>query len=486
MTLTPIFLNLPVFRVILPGKENHNICLGSHDMTQCDKSILKIPTLILILLGFCGVSQAQPPAFGGRGGVPVAPTPDPVVAAIPRISPLTGPGKVYDSSAALWPGMGVEHFNYEINEYRISGTAAGEPYETRLVIRRPKDGSKFSGLVVAEAMHPAGAAHAFEYNSLYIMDAGHIAVEIDTMGAELIANYNPERYGFIKLGNTQVSEILAQAGALIKSPQSPIANMGVRKMILWGTSASSGILVNYLPSHKVFKLPDMANIYDGFMPTMNGSTIQPVDVPMIQIPTQREFQSVATAVQDSDAPGSQFRVYEFPGMAHLDSRNTSARYTQEDCIHPLSQYPIDAFTSVSLHHLLQWVDKGILPPRAPRAIMDMFVENDGSLMQLDEYGNPMGGIRTTYVDLPTVKYTMINQPNPNSTGPGLGRMDTPLLCALSGWQTALPRTTLRKKYGSAAKYVRMVEKRLNELEAQGWSLPVYHEVIMNDARAVSF
>src|SRR5690606_18075314 len=118
------------------------------------------------------------------------------------------------------------------------------------------DNSRFSGLVVAEAMHPAGAAHAFEYNSLYIMDEGHIAVEIDTAGSELIAQYNPERYGFIKFANDQTNEILAQAGALIKSPQSPIANMGLRKMILWGTSASSGILVNYLPSHKVFKLAD--------------------------------------------------------------------------------------------------------------------------------------------------------------------------------------------------------------------------------------
>jgi hypothetical protein len=29
-----------------------------------------------------------------------------------------------------------------------------------------------------------------------------------------------------------------------------------------------------------------------------------------------------------------------------------------------------------------------------------------------------------------------------------------------------------------------VEKRLKELEAEGWSLPVYHDVIMADARAV--
>ncbi|MEJ0099426.1 MAG: alpha/beta hydrolase domain-containing protein [Pseudomonadota bacterium] len=27
----------------------------------------------------------------------------------------------------------------------ITGTAAGDPYETRLVIRKPKDNSKFSG-----------------------------------------------------------------------------------------------------------------------------------------------------------------------------------------------------------------------------------------------------------------------------------------------------------------------------------------------------
>lgn len=449
-----------------------------------DAMFARAPWFALTLLACSALTLAQP-AGPGRPAQPEV-IPDPVVAPIPTIEPLTGPGKVYDSSAALWPGNGIAEHDYVVDEYRISGTAAGAPYETRLVIRRPSDNSRFSGLVVAEAMHPAGAAHAFEYNSLYIMDEGHIAVEIDTAGSELIAQYNPERYGFIKFANDQTNEILAQAGALIKSPQSPIANMGLRKMILWGTSASSGILVNYLPSHKVFKLADMSNIYDGFMPTMNGSTIRPVDVPMIQVPTQREYQGVATAVQDSDEPGSQMRVYEFPGMAHLDSRNTTARFTQEDCIHPLSKFPIDAYTSVALHHLLQWVDKGIPAPRAPRVVMDMFVDNDGSLMQLDEYGNPVGGIRNTYVDLPTVKYTMINEPNPNSSGPGLGRMNTPLLCSLSGWETPLSQATLKQKYGSPAKYVQMVEARLKELEAQGWSLLVYRDVIINDARAVRF
>jgi hypothetical protein len=451
-------------------------------------SVLRIPLVTVALLSLTGVVLAQAPA-GPPGRRPPAaePAPTPVVAPLPTVRPLTGSGPVYDSAAALWPGKGLDQSGYEVNEYLISGTAAGEPYLTRLAIRKPKDNRKFSGLVIAEPMHPAAAAaHAFEYNSLYIMDAGHIAVEIDTTGVEIITAFNPQRYGSLKVGQRQVSEILAQAGALVRSAQSPIADLKLRKMILWGTSASSSMVVNYLPSHKALKLADMSNIYDGFLPTMNGSTIAPVDVPIIQVPTQHEYQEVATATQDSDEPGRQFRVYQFAGMAHLDSRNTRKRLIQEDCLQPLSELPIDAFASVALHHLLQWVDKGIKPPRAPRVIMDMYVDNDGSLMQLDQYGNPAGGIRNTYVDVPLFKYTMRNPANPASTGAGSGRMQTPLLCMLSGYQTPLDVAVVKEKYGTPANYVRQVERRLQELEAQGWSLPVYRDVIMNDAKAVRF
>lgn len=456
--------------------------------------ISRIPLATAVLLAMSCVALAQAP--GGPGGFgapgapgrrPAEPAPVPVVAPVPTIKPLTGPGKVYDSASALWAGKGLDHYGYVADEYLIAGIAAGEPYTTRLVIRKPRDDRKFSGLAIAEPMHPAAAAaHAFEYNSLYIMDAGHIAVEIDTTGVQIIAASNPERYGSLKVSDNQVSEILAQAGALVKSPQSPVANLKLRKMILWGTSASSRLVVNYLPSHKTLKLASMGNIYDGFMPTMNGQVIAPVDVPIIQVPTQHEYQELATAAQDGDEPGKQFRVYEFVGMAHLDSRNTRKRLQQEDCLQPLSEFPIDAVASVALHHLLQWVDKGIIPPKAPRVIMDLYTVNDGSLMQLDQYGNAMGGIRNTYVDVPLFKYTMRNPPNPASTGAGSGRMQTPLLCSLSGYQTPIDAATVKKKYSTPANYVAQVEKRLKELEGQGWSLPVYREIILNDAKAARF
>lgn len=447
-------------------------------------------SLALALLAVVTVSLAQAPGGfpGRRGGGPPEPAPTPVVAPIPAIKPLTGPGKVYDSAGALWPGMGLDKFDYVADEYLITGTAAGQPYETRLVIRKPKDNRKFSGLAVAEPMHPAAAAaHAFEYNSLYLMDEGHIAVEIDTTGVEQITAFNPERYGSLKVSQAQVSEILAQAGALVRSPTSPIANLPLRKMVLWGTSASSTMVVNYFPTHRTLKRSDMSNIYDGFMPTMNnGSAVTPVDVPVIVVPTQHEYENLATAAQDSDEPGRQLRVYEFAAMAHLDSRNTRKRLIQEDCLEPLSELPIDAMASVALHHLFQWVDKGVSPPKAPRVIMDLFTVNDGSLMQLDEYGNAMGGIRSTWVDVPLFKYTMRNPANPASTGAGSGRMQTALLCTLSAYQTPIDAAIVKKKYGTPAKYVREVEKRLDELEKAGWSLPVYRDIILNDAKAVRF
>ena len=65
-------------------------------------------------------------------------------------------------------------------------------------------------------------------------------------------------------------------------------------------------------------------------------------------------------------------------------------------------------------------------------------------------------------------------------------MQTPLLCNLSGYQTPIDAATVKKKYGTPANYVVQVEKRLKELEGQGWSLPVYRDIILNDAKAVRF
>jgi hypothetical protein len=433
---------------------------------------------------------------GGRAGgapqpsnLPAAPTAAPLATVSAEVS---GPGQMFESLMELKPGDDMAHFKYEAKEYVVSGTANGQPYRTRIVIRKPIDNARFSGLVLAESMHPSGNAWMFHFTHRYSMDAGHVALDILTSDPQAFIERNPERYKGFQVAQGQASEIIAQVGALIKSKQSPIAALPIRKMVLAGSSASAGVLINYLPAHMVLRLADMKPIYDGFLPTSNGSTIQRVDVPMIQVPTMTEVAGGApTARQDGDEPGNQFRVYEFAAMAHIDSRDAAAYYP-DPCRLPISRFPMAAYMSVALHHLWQWVDKGTVPPRAERILVDRNEGNDGSLMALDEYGNSRGGIRNPYVDVPAKKYGVRNSgamPPITNAHPFLaarGDAAHNQLCGLAGYEQNLTSAQLKKLYKDKKDYQSKVARRYDELTKAGWALPVYREIVLSDAAAVSF
>src|SRR4029453_6522658 len=265
--------------------------------------------------------QAPQGQRGQRGGQAAAPAAPPVVSPIATVSPeITGPGKFFETLMELKPTDDLPHFNYVTKEYFVSGTANGQPYKTRTVIRKPADDSKFSGLVLAESMHPSGNPWMFPFTHVYSMSSGHIGVEILTSATQGISEFNPERYKELQISNGQANEVIAQVGALLKSKQSdnPLTALAVRKMILAGSSASAGVVVNYMPAHMTWRLADMKPFYDVFFPHAKGSTIISVDVPTIQVPTMREvFQGNGPTRVDGDAVGSQIRIYEFAGMAHI-------------------------------------------------------------------------------------------------------------------------------------------------------------------------
>jgi hypothetical protein len=112
-------------------------------------------------------------------------------------------------------------------------------------------------------------------------------------------------------------------------------------------------------------------------------------------------------------------------------------------------------------------------------------------MLLDAHGNGVGGIRNPYVDVPTAKYVAVNtaaEPpidNPNwwitQNAGGAG-----IMCRLSAYQTPFATAKLRELYGNPQEYRRRFEARLDELEAAGWSLPLYREMILADAEAIEF
>src|SRR6185436_6546821 len=397
--------------------------------------------------------------------------------------PVTGPAKMYpDPAISVVPGAPrVEDFPYLTEEYFVTGTANDQPYTTRILVRRPKDPSQFSGAVVAEALHAGGRSLIFEWSRVSILTRRHLFVEVvhSAGNIALLKAFNGERYASLAIAQGQTNEILAQVGRLVKSGAAPFGGYGIRQMTLMGTSASSGTVRGYFPAHAARRLPNGGPVYDGFLLTStNGNKPLPiVDVPIVQMPTQTEVTTWAEAGikyrrPDSDAPGNRYRLYEVAGMPHNNSRENPG-FLNDPCTLPVTDFPAGAFTALGLNYLVEWIAKGTTPPHAPPIEVDQNIASDGSFLALDEFGNAKGGIRNVYVDLPVAANGV------------MGKGKTPAqdrLCLLAGTKVPLKPEQLQRLYKSKADYVGKVDRRLKELVDAGWFLPEYADAVRADAR----
>jgi hypothetical protein len=457
---------------------------------------------------------AQPGGPGGRGGrgrqVAAQPVKQ-VVTPIPTAIEVTGPGEFYETfmddhddvkNVDIAAKDTYAAFNYEAKEYFISGTTSGgAPYKTRIVVRKPKDNAKFTGLILAESMHPSGNPWVFHFTQVYAMTNGVIGLEILTTTPAGLAAANGARYKDLVVPNGAANDIIAQVGALVKSDHSdsPLRGLAVRKMILAGSSASAAVVQNYLTNaHMAQRLAGMKPIYDAFMPTSANGQIPVLDVPTILVPTMREtYAGTGTTQPDNE----RLRVYEFAGMAHIDSR-VAGGYYPDPCKYPISRYPLGAEMAVALDKLFAWVDKGVAPPHADRFYVDFNPDNKpvldrakGSLLALDEFGNVKGGIRNTYVDVPVKSFHVPNEgaepriANPNhfiAARRFNGQDPDAQLCGLGNFETALSNEQLKKLYKRPKSYYNKVAQRYDELVKAGWALPVYREMVLAEAGRVRF
>ena len=455
-------------------------------------------------------AQGRGGGRGGRGGQPAPPVKQ-VAAPVPTAVEVTGPGAFFETFMDNWDDIkkiqipasdSYAKFNYEAREYFVSGaTSTGAPYKTRIVIRKPKDNAKFNHLILAESMHPSGNPWVFHFTQVYAMTTGVIGLEVLTTTPAGLAAANQARYKDLVVPNGATNDILAQVGALIKSDHkdNPLLGLAPRKMILAGSSASAAVAQNYASNaHMALRLADMKPIYDGFLPTSANGQVPAIDVPTILVPTMREaFAGNGTMQPDNE----QLRVYEFAGMAHIDSRVAGAYYP-DPCKAPISRYPLGAEMAVALDKLFTWVDKGVAPPHADRFYVDFNPDNKsqldrdkGTMFALDEFGNVKGGIRNTYLDVPVKSYHVPDEaatpriPNPHRTiaaNRAAGQDPEVLLCSLANFEVPLAKEQLKKLYKNSQDYAKRVAQRYDELVKQGWALPMYRDMVVSEASRVSF
>jgi hypothetical protein len=411
---------------------------------------------------------------------------------VPPVPLVEGP---ISEGGEMWPGLRPEEpgttaadFGYVTEEFFVSGTANGAAYKTRIIVRRPEPAQRFSGIVVAESMHSNGFAVTFEPARKSFFVRGHVHVEIAAQQGNVnttLKGFNPVRYASLSIpSGQQTSEIIAQAGVLLKSNLSngPLAPLSVRRLILEGTSQASGVLRTY-QSQKHFqaRMPDGAAIVDGYLATstLGSAQMMVVDVPTVHMPTMTEVNSGAPSGAafrrpDSDEPANRYRLYEVAGMAHANSRETPT-YVPNPCALPVSDFPWGGMVAMGLAHLVAWVDRGVVPPHAAPLEFDNDTTNDGSRLALDENGNVKGGVRNTYVDVPVAAYGV-----PNTGATPAANFN----CSIAGWRLPYDEPALRALYKNHGAYISSISHRLKDLEREGWMLPEYAEDVRADAHAI--
>lgn len=450
--------------------------------------------------------------------VPVAHISGPIPFA-DSLSPFTGWGVGMLATSADPPDHEEPvRRGYTMEEYVISGPIDGGEYSTSLLIRRPADPARFSGVVAFETLHGGGSAivwpmfwdaltrrghgyalvvsqrtalnlhvrpwHPERYNNLSIPAAtipyagtgGFGQYVLDVMGPEMIAQSR-----VLFTNDTRNSyAIMSQAGALLKTTPS-LFGAPVRSLVMSGFSQSGHQTVGYLmEAHGTTRLADGRFIFDGYMPqgAYWDTPFAPIGVPIALVVNEGEMiqgRPQPYRRPDSDDESDPFRLYELAACPHIATRGLE---TVGDRLAELSpeiiaaaglagvspsakpsQYPINMLKSALFVAFLDWVSKGTSPPSAER-----IATNRNHDIVRDAQGIAIGGVRSSYTDVPVVRYRgaqlMVEEP--------------------------LSVETLRGLYGDEAGYVAEVQKSVAMAEADRFLLAESVPAVLADAQSICF
>jgi len=435
--------------------------------------------------------------------------PPPLPAAV--TNPPAGKGVAHAAT-----GVDLAPLGYVEEEYLVSGEAnvyaynsagavvvktANVDYTTRILVRRPTNPKRFSGTVRVETMHPQyGADFVWPRVVDYVVARGDAMVSIsmrrgEASGIESMQRFDPVRYASINFKEDGLNwDVIAQVGRLLKSrtAANPLNGYGVTRLTAQGWSGGGALLLIFISDgfHDRWRMPDGRPIFDAYFvgepsgyPRINSTAqavpntdprqkVRPIDVPAISLHTRP--QEPYRRRPDGNRPGDRYRVYEVAGASH-NNRRLPIIYKQPPgglgkggCVAELSWFPLHHYFKMTLARLDAWTLRRVAPPPSQR----MQLKPDGTPM-LDANGNPVGGVRSTYLDVPIARYF---------TNSGSGAS-----CNQDGAQEAIPVDKLIARYRNHGGYVGSVNRRATELERAGWLLPAdAREVRMEAARARGF
>lgn len=453
---------------------------------------------------------------------------------LPAIQPIAGPQGPLNSAADLIAALG-----YVEQEFRVEGTAAryrlgdrwdsrstmpaadaqrvdaGHPYATRLLVRRPREAARFSGVVVVEWLNVSAGQDIdfiFAASRELLLREGHawVGASLQRVGVEHLLTWQPARYAGLSVaaeatdpldgraldpadafigaagGDVLCWDIFTQIARLLRAPAAAALGLAPAHTVLAaGESQSAVRLGRYHDS-----IQPVSGAFDGFLLYDRGPMARPRDdVAARLIGIGSEFYAEYTgAVAHADGPNQ--RWWELAGASHV-SLAEMAGYVDPQVLrdashradgqalsltaqlargvpqlrHPLwSRVPNGDLVKAALQALLRWIHEGQAPATTPRLVLDA----QGRLVR-DAEGRVAGGVRYACYEVPRA----IN----------LGVDDAGV--RLAGHHRDFDREAMRQRYGSGPEYVARVGQAVQANLAQGTLLPEEAARVIAEAQALA-
>lgn len=444
----------------------------------------------------------------------------------PSIELIVGSGSPLNSAADL-----IEPYGYVELEFRLSGLAsryrmpdpseeaewidAGHPYTTRLLVRRPKDSSRFNGTVIVEWLNVStGQDLDFVYAATreLILRQGYIWVgaSLQRIGVERLADWNPQRYGAMSVvapldepgtgnpldpahaftgaagGDVLCWDIYSQIAESIKSaPERLLGASSIDRLVAAGESQSAFRLSRYFNS-----IQPLRGLYDGFLLyDRGGPHALRTDVAAKLISIGSDFFAEYAGSPPPD--GDNQRWWELAGASHV-SMDEMEQYidpqVRRDGVQRLDGQPVTLTAVLENEHpgaagplwsrvpngdlmkaalsaLSQWLSGGSAPACAPRLKL-----NDQGRLVRDADGRTVGGIRYAAHEVPVA-----TNMGAADTGPGM-----------AGYHLDFSPEEMTRRYGSLAEYVDRVTAVVAANLAQGFLLQEEASRVIAEAQCARF
>jgi hypothetical protein len=486
--------------------------------------------------------------------------------ALAEIPPGAGShGYPYDAvpTTPAYPGaptINLASFGYVEREFTMSGTTSvyrqsgfwgpdgrwnvsvaqsNVPYTTRLLVRYPTNPAKFNGTVVVEWLNDTTGGDQDPvwseiYNQALSQGYAYVGVTAQTAGLEELKAWDAQRYAALgDSGDGQSYDIFSQAAQVARADSAMLLGGLTPAAVIGAGDSQSAFRVDTY----VNAIQPLSHAFNGFLAVGRSVFAAPIGAglvqffpapafirtdnttPFIQLNTEGDIEELGAGL--SRQPDNLYlRTWELAGASHIDLHEglyegaTISRevpqLTAPDCVFGVpfngatlpDSMPVYELEDAALSALQKWISQGVQPPHGnPIATTPFF-----NVVQRDQHGNALGGIRMPDIQAPTQTYTALNffLPSQQNLTPAqllstLESIFTALqsgaitnatlrnegLCLLEGFYTPFSNATLQALYPTHSAYVSAFTSAAASALAGGFLTPADYSQAVAAAQASS-